>query len=118
MGTFSHPITLIGATGAESETLIGLVDTGATFTSIPTPILERLGVSPQWEVRLGMADGRAVERPVGEVVVEMDGARRTIICIFSEAYAPPLIGAHTLEAFLLTVDTVEQKLVPKGALWL
>ena len=118
MGTFSHPITLIGATGTESETLMGLVDTGATFTSVPTPILERLGVRPQWEVRLGMADGRVVERPVGEVVAEMEGDRRTIICIFSEANGPPLIGAHTLEAFLLTVDPVEQKLVPKDALWL
>ena len=30
--------------------------------------------------------------------------------------APPLIGAHMLEALLLTVDPVEEKLVPKEAL--
>ena len=45
MGTFFHPITLIGPTGA-SETLNGMVGTGAMFTVIPAPNLERLGVRP------------------------------------------------------------------------
>ncbi len=118
MGTFSHLITLVSPSGDRTETLTALVDTGATFTSAPATTLERLGVKPQWEIRLGLADGQVVERPVGEVVAEMDGVRRTIICIFSPTDAPSLIGAHTLEAFLLMVDPVEQKLLPKDALWL
>ena len=118
MGTFSHPITLIGANGTESETLMGLVDTGATFTSAPTPTLKRLGVIPQRRIRLKLANGDIMEQDVGEVLAEMDGIRATIICVFNADDAQPLIGAHTLEAFLLMVDPIEQKLVPTAALWL
>ena len=118
MGTFTHPITLIGPSGSETETVDALVDTGATFTSIPSPILERLGVMPVRRIRLGLANGEVVEGSMGEVVAQLDGERSTIWCIFSPPDAPPLIGAHTLEAFLLTVDPVEQRLEPKDALWL
>jgi predicted aspartyl protease len=55
---------------------------------------------------------------MGEVVAELDGVRATILCVFSPPDAPALIGAHTLEAFLMTVDPVEERLVPKEALWL
>ncbi len=118
MGTFTHPITLIAASGSETETVEALVDTGATFTSIPSPILERLGVAPVRKIRLGLANGEVVEGNMGEVVAQLDGQRSTIWCVFRPPDAPPLIGVHTLEAFLLTVDPVEQILVPKDALWL
>ena len=55
---------------------------------------------------------------MGEVIAQLDGERSTIWCVFSPPDAPPLIGAHTLEALLLVVDPVEQKLEPKDALWL
>ncbi len=118
MGTFTHPITLIAASGSETETVEALVDTGATFTSMPSPILERLGVAPVRSIRLGLANGEIVERSMGEVLAQLDGERSTIWCVFSPPAAPALIGAHTLEAFLLSVDLVEQRLVPKEALWL
>ena len=47
MGTFTHPITLISPAGDRTETLAGLVDTGATFSSVPAQVLTGLGVSPQ-----------------------------------------------------------------------
>ena len=118
MGTFTHPITLIGPSGSAMETIEALVDTGATFTSIPSPILERLEVVPVRRIRLGLANGEVVEGNMGEVVAQLDGERSTIWCVFSPPDAPPLIGAHALEAFLLSVDPVEQRLVPKDALWL
>ncbi len=117
MGTFTHPITLTGPSGAVSETMEGLVDTAATFTSVPEEVLEKLGARPQWRIRMGLADGQTVERGMGEVVAESDGERRPILCVFNPDDAPALIGAHTLEAFLLMVDPVEQKLVQKDALW-
>ncbi len=118
MGTFSHPITLIGAQDTHSETLDALVDTGATFTSAPEATLERLGIRRENQIRLRLANGEVVEHSIGEVVAEMDGVRRTIICIFAPEGAQPLIGAHTLEAFLIAVDPVEQRLIPTEALWL
>ena len=115
MGTFSYEITLIAASGDRSEAVSALVDTGATFTSVPAPILERLGIEPVSRVRLRMANGETVEQQMGEVAAELDGVRRTILCIFSPPEAPPLIGAHTPEALVLAV---EPRLVPTEALWL
>lgn len=113
MGTFSHPITLIAPSG--SETLEALVDTGATFSTIPSPVLERLGVRSFTTIRVRLADGREGDWPMGQVEAELDGVRRPILCLFGSPDAPPMLGAHALEAFLLTVDPVEGKLVPKEA---
>jgi predicted aspartyl protease len=57
MSTFVHPITFIGPQG-QRETLDALVDTGATFTSVPREQLEALGIRPSRQVRLRLADGR------------------------------------------------------------
>ena len=114
MGTFFHSIRLIAPSGS-TETLEALVDTGAMFTVIPTPILERLGVRPFDTIPVRFASGQTERWRIGQLEAELDGSRRPIICLFGSSDAPPLIGAHTLEAFLLTVDPMEQKLVPKEA---
>lgn len=114
MGTFLHTITLTAASGA-SETLEALVDTGAMFTTVPAPILNRLGVKPFRTVPVRFANGQVEEWPMGQVEAELEGERTPILCLFGSADAPPLIGCHTLEAFLLTVDPVQQKLVRKEA---
>ncbi len=116
MGTFTHPITLIGPAG-QRETLEALVDTGATFTSVPSEVLERLGVRPHRRVRLQLANGRVEERPIGRVEAELDGLEGFIYCVFSPPGAPAVIGAHTLEGFLLAVNPVSQRLVPVEGLW-
>lgn len=61
MSTFSYPTTLIGPSSAGPETLEALVDTGATFTTVPAPFLERLGVRRQRRVRLRLANGQVVD---------------------------------------------------------
>ncbi|MBI2917327.1 MAG: retroviral-like aspartic protease family protein [Chloroflexi bacterium] len=115
MGTFSHPITLFDASGRRSETLEALVDTGATFSSFPAPLLERLGVQPRDTIRVRLANGTEEDWRLGQVEAALDGTRRPILCFFGSPAAPPLIGAHALEAFLLTVDPVARRLVPKEA---
>ena len=114
MGVFTHTITIFSQEG-RSETLDGLVDTGAMFTVIPRPILDRLGVRPFRTMPVKFANGNIEHWPLAQVEAELDGQRMPILCLFGSADAPPLIGAHTLEAFLLMVDPIEQKLVPKEA---
>jgi len=114
MGTFFHAITLIGPAG-QRETVQGMVDTGAMFTVIPAPLLQRLGIRPFRSMPVRFANGETEEWALGELQAELDGQRMPILCLFGSPEAPALIGAHTLEAFLLTVDPVEQKLVPKEA---
>lgn len=112
MGTFTHDITVISRSGDIRQTVEALVDTGATFTTVPAPLLERLGVEPERTVRLQLANGQIQERPIGAVRAELNGIQGTIVCVFGEAGEPSVIGAVTLEIFLLSVDPVERRLVP------
>jgi predicted aspartyl protease len=117
MGTFTYPLRLISLAGLHTE-IEALVDTGSTFTSIERPLLERLGVAPIARIRVRLANGELEETDVGELVAQIDDfAPRTIICAFSPTGAPAILGAHTLEAFLLGVDPLGHKLVPVEALW-
>ena len=104
MGTFTHSITLISDSG-RTETVEALVDTGATFTAVPAAVLEQLGVVPDYTVSLRLANGQKDRVSIGEVRAELDGLRHTTISAFGEPGSPAVIGAHTLEAFLLGVET-------------
>jgi predicted aspartyl protease len=116
MGNFTKRITLRGraSNGAEAPSVsVGaLVDTGALFSSAPADVLDRLGVQAMRSMPVRFADGALKQVPIGEVEAEIDGQRMPILCFFGAKDVPPLLGAHALEAFLLVVDPVEQKLVP------
>lgn len=112
MGTFFHPITLISPAG-QRETIEAIVDTGAAYTTIPRPILERLGIRPHRTVRLRLASGQVVEWELGRVLAELDGLQEETLCVFGTGDAPPMIGAYTLEGFALGVDPVGPRLVPR-----
>lgn len=110
MGSFAYPITLIGPAG--HITLEALVDTGATYTWIPRPLLEGLGVHSIGQEPLALADGRILHYDLGSLSARIDGKERTTICIFGDPGTEPLIGSYTLEGFLLGVDLVNQALIP------
>ena len=116
MGTFRYPITLYSPDGTRSRRVEGLVDTGATYTWMPRPLLEDLGHRPAFRRRMRLADGTSIERDGGEVPVEIDGARLTTVVIFGDPDSEALLGALTMEAFSLAPDPVARRLVPVLAL--
>ena len=52
-----------------------IVDAGATYTVLPAKVLEGLGVEVLRKVRLRLADNRLIERPLGEVGIEIEKHR-------------------------------------------
>ena len=116
MGTFRYPITIYSADGTQARMVEALVDTGATYTWIPRPVLEGLGHRPAFRQKLQLANGAVIERDGAEAVVEIDGARRTTVVIFGDPSSAPLLGAVTLEQFSLAPDPVARRLVPVVAL--
>ncbi len=48
-----------------------VLDTGATYTTLPATMLNALSVRPLRKRRLRLANGRIVERRLGEVGLEM-----------------------------------------------
>ena len=112
MGTFSWPLRISSVDGQRSQDIEAMVDTGATYTTLPTPLLRALGVVPLGKRRLLLADGRRIEMDYGEVRATVNGETVTTLVVFGADDAPVLLGAYTLEGLALAVDPVEQRLVP------
>ncbi len=95
-----------------------MVDTGASHTVLPASMLHRLGVVPFRAVLHRIADGRRVERQIGETKLRVNGLEATRIVAFGDENIPPLLGADTLQGILLVVNPVGERLVSTDALLL
>ena len=111
MGTFRQEIELAARPEGPFQRIDALVDTGATYTSVPASVLQQLGVVPVDSETFIMADGTQIERPVGETVTRLDGRTRTTMVIFGDEGSQSLLGAMTLEAFSMAADTRNPRLV-------
>lgn len=118
MGTFHVTVQLGDPLGQRFETLVALVDTGATYTWVPAPILSRLGLIPAYQFPFTLADGRQIEKGAAETRIRLDSQERTTIVVFGDEGTEPLLGAFTLEAFLVAPDPVNHRLIPVRALLL
>ncbi|MFA0761278.1 MAG: hypothetical protein HZLCBSQH_001384 [Candidatus Fervidibacterota bacterium] len=116
MATFRYPVVLLSLDRAQRVTLEMLVDTGATYTWVPEPILRQLGYQPTFRQRLRLANGQIIERDGCEAIVEIDGNALTTIVLVGDPDSEPLLGAVTLEQFSLAPDPVSQRLIPVEAL--
>ena len=99
-------------TGARSDAIGALADTGATLSVIPREILHRLGVQKLRTVSLVLADGRRAERDVGDAAVSVNGESVPCRVVFGESADAILLGLTVLEQLGLAVDPVQRRLVP------
>ena len=93
-----------------------LVDTGATYTVLPSSLLEGLGVVAERVVKLRLADGRVVERRVGEAGIEIDGYRASATPVVFGDEGVYLLGSVTMEQMGVAPDPVGKRLRPVEAL--
>ena len=112
MSTFRYPIEIGNVTQQSFERLEAWVDTGASPTWIPRPILARLGHSPTSFRRFRTADARIIERGVCQVPLRIGQETIRVLCVFGDDGNEPLLGATALEEFGLGVDPVNHTLVP------
>ena len=112
MGTFRVRIEVGDAAGERWETLEALVDTGATYTMLPAPLLRKLGVNPYTRDIFTLADGRQAEHDIGHGWIRVDGRTVITLVVFGEAAAEPLLGAYALEGLRLAPDPVGRRLMP------
>lgn len=115
MGTFRYTIDVGDFQGSRFESTEALVDTGATYTSVPRDFLERLGVSVQEERPFILANGHSVLYGIAWVRVRLEGREEPTIVVFGDPGSQALLGAFTLEGFGLGVDAVNRRLVPTPA---
>ena len=116
MSTFNMEIEVGSSDRSQFETIKALVDTGATYTQLPTSILRSMGVIPFGSMDFILADGQSITRDVGEAPLRIDNMVRTSPVIFADEDSHALLGAVTLEIFGLGVDPVNERLIPIGGL--
>ena len=98
--------------GERFEPVEVMVDTGATFTTVPADLLRRLGVNPQRTMQVPLADGSVINDQVCDTVIRLEGQTFFTPISFGREGEPNLLGVVALETALLAVDPVEQRLVP------
>ena len=89
-----------------------LVDSGAVYSFVPRPVLERLGIAPHAHQRFRLADGSTIERERGDALFFYAGRRGAAPVIFAEPGDATLLGAVTLESLGLVLDAVRRDLLP------
>lgn len=90
-----------------------LVDTGATFLTLPASLAKELGtpkVSRRQKVSL--ADGSVKRLPETIVSVRFDGREAASVALIVPK-GEVLLGVEPLEALGLVVDPVRERLIPK-----
>ncbi len=112
MTTFRYTIGIGDSAGQRFETVEAWVDTGASYSLVPSSILHRLGHSPTYRRPFRMADGSIVELGLIQLTIRIGQETRVVSCVFGEEGREPLLGATAVEEFALGVDPVNHTLAP------
>jgi clan AA aspartic protease len=95
-----------------TEKVMFLIDSGAIFSVVPSPILEKLGIKPLVEEEFRLANGEKIVRKKGVAIFKFSGRVGGADVIFGESEDSTLLGALTLEALGLSLDPLRRQLKP------
>ena len=125
MGAFEAKVAVGRDKSGPFREVTALVDTGATYSMLPSTLLRELGVEPSIEREFTLADGRKQRMGLGEVRFRIDPAEvgngnGAVDEVTSRVVFGPedrfLLGAVTLQTFGLIADTTHHKLIPSPEL--
>ena len=89
-----------------------LIDSGAVYSVVPTPVLEKLDIKPLAEEEFRLASGSKVVRKKGGALFRYGEKVGVADVIFGEEGDHKLLGAFTLEALGLVLDPLKRELRP------
>ena len=95
-----------------TERIKFLVDSGAIYSVIPKPVLDKLGIKPVATQEFILADGRKISRKKGIALFKYKDRIGGADVIFAEKGDANLLGAFTLEALGLALDPLKRVLKP------
>ena len=112
MGVFGVEVSIGDIERQSWVELSATVDTGAFLISMPGSLLRELGVAPSFTENVRMAEGRTRTLDVGHVWLRLSGREVTTYVAFNDDFTTPLLGSLALETLRMSVDSVDQRLVP------
>jgi clan AA aspartic protease len=89
-----------------------LIDSGAVYSVVPTPVLEELGIKPLAEETFRLADGSKIVRQKGVALFRHAQRVGGADVIFGQEGDATLLGALTLESLGLVLDPLKRELKP------
>jgi len=89
-----------------------IVDSGAVYSVVPRPILDRLGITPLKRDKFRMANGASIVRDRGAAIFRFGEYVGYADVIFGEEGDATLLGALSLEALGLSLDPIRRELKP------
>ena len=108
--------TVRGPAGAEAPVRF-LIDSGATYSLLPEPVWQGIGLVPKREMEFVLADGTTVHRHVSECHLALaQGEGHTPVVLGQPGDAEALLGVVTLEILGLVFDPFRRVLHPMRAL--
>jgi clan AA aspartic protease len=117
MGVFTVKVTVWNPRKPEIKIdLELLVDSGATYIVLPANVLKSLEIEPIRSIRLRLADNRVIEKPLGEIGIEIEGYKASATPVVLGDEGIYLLGSVTMEQLGLMPDPVHKKLKPTEAL--
>lgn len=87
-----------------------LIDSGAIYSVVPAPILEKLGIKPLTQEVFRLANGEKIVRKKGGAVFKYGDRIGVADVIFGEPGDSVLLGAFTLESLGLSLDPLRREL--------
>lgn len=87
-----------------------LIDSGAIYSVVPAEKLAKLGINAHTKRSFTLADGKVVERRIGDALYFYGDERGAAPVIFGEVGDASLLGAVTLEALGLSLDPFRREL--------
>ena len=95
-----------------TERIQFLIDSGAVYSVVPTPVLEKLGIRPLSEQQFRLANGTTMTRKRGGALFRYGERVGVSDVIFGEEGDSNLLGATTLESLGLILDPLKRELRP------
>jgi clan AA aspartic protease len=95
-----------------TEKIEFLIDSGAIYSVVPTPILRNLGIKPMTEQEFRLADGSKIVRKKGIALFKYGDRIGGADVLFGEEGDSSLLGAFTLESLGLALDPLRRELKP------
>src|SRR5947208_14273553 len=103
MGITHARVVLYSIDMARNEVYDLIVDTGSTLSWVPEDVAARLGIQATEVRTFRLADGREVDRRVGEAILECEGLRGATRIVFARPGDGSPLGRYDLEGLGLAV---------------
>ena len=97
------------SSGGKSRRVPGIIDTGASVTQVPQPVVQFLGLRRTGEITFKNADDSEVTQPSYKAEVSFEGMDFELIEVVSSEFPLALVGRDILNGLITHLDGPAQE---------